>query len=110
MWICGGARAERLKLGKGWQVRIPLHPWRSKVPVSWTAPIVGRRPASERELLIARAYTPGWPPPDHPGYDAAFVLIDSLGDERVFPQGVRLILQRLRTPQRDREAKEWSFT
>lgn len=110
MWIPGAARVERIKLGKGWQVRIPLRPWRSKVPVPWTAPIVDRRPASEHELALARAYTPGWPPVDHPGHDAAFVLLDARGDEWTFPMGFRLTLQRLRTPQRDREAKEWSFT
>jgi hypothetical protein len=110
MWICGAARAERISLGRGWQVRIPLRPWRSKVPVPWTAPIVGRRPAGEHELALARAYTPGWPPADHPGHDEAFVLIDSRGDEWTFPQGVRLVMQRLRTPARDREARGWRFT
>ncbi len=110
MWIPGAARAENLRLGKGWQVRIPLRPWRSKVPVPWTAPIVDRRPASEHEVALARAYTPGWPDEDHPGYHEAFVLLDSRGVEHVFPQGIRLTMQRLRTPQRDREAKEWRFT
>lgn len=110
MWICGAARVEKISLGKGWQVRIPLKPWRSKVPVPWTAPITDRRPATPDEVAVARATRAGWPPEGHPGFDAAFVLLDSRGQEHIFPQGVRLPLQRLRTPQRDREAKEWRFT
>lgn len=109
MWICGEVTVERLKLGRGWQVRIPLKPWRSKVPVPWTAPIVDRRPASERELLIARAFTPGWPPEGHVGFTSAFVVLDARNQEHIFPQSVTLITQRLRTPQRDQEMKEWNF-
>lgn len=110
MWIAGAARTERVALGKGWQVRLRLKPWRSKVPVPWSAPVIARRPASEAELLRARALTPGWPLEGEPGFDAAFVL--EFADETawVAPQGVRLVLQRLRTPARDREAREWRFT
>ncbi len=109
MWIGGSARVEGISLGKGWQVRLTLRPWRSKVPVPWSAPIEGRRPASDHELLIARAVTPGWPDEDHPGYGMAFVLQGRDGREHVLPAGVDLTLQRLRTPQRDREANEWRF-
>jgi hypothetical protein len=110
MWICGAARAERISLGRGWQVRMWLKPWRSKVPVPWSHPVVARRPAREQEVLLARATTPGWPDEDDPGYSEAFVLTFSDGRTWTAPQGVRLILQRLRTPQRDQEAKEWRFT
>lgn len=109
MWICGAARAERLSLGKGWQVRLSLKPWRSKVPVKWSMPIVARRVAEPHEVLRARLLTPGWPPEGDPGFDEAFVLIDSAGQEYVMPQGVKLTLQRLRTPQRESEAGEWRF-
>lgn len=110
MWIAGRARPERISLGKGWQVRLRLKPWRSKVPVPWSYPVVGRRPASPQETAVARAVTPGWPDQDHPGFDAAFVLEFSDGNTWVVPQGVPLVMQRLRTPQRDLEAKEWRFT
>lgn len=110
MWIPGSARAEKISLGKGWQVRLRLKSWRSKVPVPWSAPVIGRRPASEAELLKARAITPGWPAEGEPGFDAGFVLVFADGAEWTVPQGGRLVLQRLRTPARDREAKEWRFT
>lgn len=110
MWICGAARAERVSLGKGWQVRLALRAWRSKVPVPWSAPIVGRRPATEHEVLMARLLAPGWPSEGRPGFSEAFVLEFADGRSWVAPQGERLILQRLRTPQRDREAREWRFT
>lgn len=110
MWIAGAARPERISLGAGWQVRLKLRAWRSRVPVPWSAPVVDRRPASEGELLLARAVTPGWPDEDRPGYGEAFVLVFSDGGTWVAPQGEKLILQRLRTPARDREAGEWRFT
>lgn len=106
MWIPGAARTERVSLGKGWQVRLKLRSWRSRVPVPWSAPVVGRRPATEGEVALARATTPGWPDEER----EAFVLTFADGREWTAPQGERLVLQRLRTPQRDREAKEWRFT
>lgn len=109
MWICGAARTEKISLNKGWQVRLFLKPWRSKVPVPWSKPVVDRRPATPDEVALARASTPGWPDEDEPGHSEAFVLLFSDGRTWVAPQGVRLILQRLRTPQRDQEAKEWRF-
>lgn len=99
-----------MSLGKGWQVRLMLKPWRSKIPVPWSAPVIGRRPAQPHEVELARLSTPGWPPEDHPGFSEAFVLEFSDGTTWTAPQGVRLTLQRLRTPKRDREAKEWRFT
>jgi hypothetical protein len=109
LWIAGRARAEKISLGKGWQVRLRLKPWRSKVPVPWSAPIVGRRPATAQETATARALTPGWPDENEPGLDEAFVLQFADGKTWVVPQGVPLVLQRLRTPQREQEAKEWRF-
>jgi len=106
MWICGAARTERISLGRGWQVRMTLRPWRSKIPVPWSMPVVGRRPASVQETALARASTPGWPEREC----EAFVLVFSDGTEWTAPQGVRLTLQRLRTPKREQEMKEWRFT
>ncbi len=110
MWIAGAARTESVKLGKGWQVRLKLKPWRSKVPVRWSAPVVGRRPATAAELARARAVTPGWPAEGHVGFGSAFVLEFADGTAWVAPQGVRLVLQRMRTPAREAEAREWRFT
>ena len=110
MWIGSTARTERVSLGRGWQVRLSLKPWRSKVPVVWSAPVVGRRSASEQEMLLARASTPGWPDEDEPGYAEAFVLEFADGSAWVAPQGVKLTLQRMRTPARQREMSEWRFT
>lgn len=106
MWIPGAARAENIKLGKGWQVRLRLKPWRSKVPVPWSAPVVGRRTATGEEMAHARALTPCWPSEGHPGFDAAFVLEFADGSEWVVPQGERLTLQRMRSPAREQEGRE----
>lgn len=110
LWICGAARPERISLGKGWQVRLKLRAWRSKIPVPWSAPVAGRRPALPHEVLAARLCTPGWPDEGRPGFDEAFVLEFADGTTWTAPQGERLVMQRLRTPQRNREGKEWRFT
>jgi len=105
LWIASRARPESLRLGRGWQVRMMLRPWRSKVPVPWSAPVIGRRAASETEVLIARASTPGWPDDVLEG----FVLEFADGREWTAPTGYTLVTQRLRTPQRERESRERVF-
>lgn len=105
LWIGSRARPESLRLGKGWQVRLALRPWRSKIPVPWSAQAIGRRPASETEVLIARASLPGWPDDTHEG----FVLEFADGRTWTAPTGYTLVTQRLRTPQRERESRERWF-
>ena len=100
MWIPSVSRPERIKLKRGWVVRTKLRPWRSKVPVPWSAVIVGRRVATESEVLTARAVTAGWP--DHT--DQGFVLEFADGREWTVPAGYPLTLQRMRSPAR---MKEW---
>lgn len=105
MWIPSVSRPERIKLNKGWTVRLKLWPWRSRVPVPWSAVIVGRRTATEAEVLVARASTPHWPEDQYEG----FVLEFADGNEWCVPSGYKLILQRMRSPAREREQKEWYF-
>jgi len=110
MWIAGAARTERVSLGRGWQVRLALLPWRSKIPVRWSAPVVGRRVATVQEVSVARALTPGWPQEEGVGYADGFVLEFADGTEWTAPLGYRLVLQRIRSPQREQEMKQWRFT
>lgn len=102
MWKVTTVRPENIELGRGWHVRRSLIAGKQRVPVEWTWPIVDRRTASDVEMRKARLSTPGWPDRDHPGYASAIVLIGRsvLGEtaEYVFPQGVTLSGQRLRTP------------
>lgn len=110
MWIAGGARPERISLGRGWCVRMRLKPWRSRIGVPWSAPVVGRRAATEREVLSARLLTPHWPGEGEVGFAEAWVLEFADGTAWVAPQGVRLVMQRMRTPEREREWSEGRFT
>ena len=105
MWIGSVTRAEKIKLGKGWCVRMKLKPWRSRIPVPWSAVVVGRRTATEAEVLVARAVTPHWPEDQFEG----FVLEFADGREWCVPSGYKLVTQRMRSPAREREAKEWHF-
>lgn len=105
MWITSVTRPEKIKLGKGWCVRLKLKPWRSRIPVPWSMPVVDRRSAEPHEVETARLLTPHWPDDQHEG----FVLIFSDGETWTAPQGYPLVTQRMRSPQRVRESKEFYF-
>lgn len=99
MWIGSRSRPERIKLNRGWVVRLALRPWRSKIPVPWSAVVIGRRTATEQEVLEARALVPGWPEHQFEG----FVLEFADGREWTAPAGYTLVIQRMRSPARERE-------
>lgn len=105
MWITSVTRPEKIKLGKGWCVRLRLKPWRSRIPVPWSAPVVARRTAAPYEVQRARLLTPYWPD----STDEGFVLIFADGGEWTAPTGFPLTTQRMRSPARVRESKEWYF-
>lgn len=99
MWIGSTCRPERIRLNKGWIVRLKLKPWRSKVPVPWSKVVIGRRTATEAEVLEGRAILAGWPGEQMDG----FVLEFADGDEWIVPAGYPLTIQRMRSPARERE-------